>query len=173
MSNYFFDTGINVSHAFIESVKDVVAKSTENDWQLIREMTLILLPKEMFETEPKLMSIIEQFGSHKRLAVYKTGANTSYTWHRDSARLACLNILLDGYDSMCLFAQPPKQGMMHDLQKLDYQPNRVYLLNVSQLHSVINFSTERHLLSIGVPPPTRFDDVRSFIETEVLDKKTK
>lgn len=173
MSDYFFDTGIDVSPAFVESVKDLVSKSKEEDWEKVLQMTLLLLPTELFETEPALMSIIDKFGSHNRLAVYKTSANTSYNWHRDISRFTCLNVLLDGYDSLCLFAQPPDQGMMYDMQKLDYQPNRVYLLNVTQLHSVINFSTERHLLSIGVPPPTRFDDVQSFIETEILDKKTK
>ena len=173
MNEYFFDTGVSVSTDFIDSIKEYIAQSKESDWKIVLQMTLLLLPVELFKTSPELMKIITKFGAENRLAVYKTAPNTSYHWHKDISRFTCLNVLLDGYDSLCLFAQPPDQGMMYDMQKLDYQPNRVYLLNVTQLHSVINFSTERHLLSIGVPPPTRFDDVQSFIETEILDKKTK
>lgn len=173
MSDYFFDTDITVSDSFIDSVKKFVAESSEDDWKNHLQMTLLTLPLELFKDEPELLEIIDRFGAQNRLAVYKTTANSSYHWHKDATRHACLNVLLDGYDSLCLFSQAPVNGMMYELEKLDYVENKVFLLDVSKLHTVINFNNERHLLSIGIPRPTTYGVVKAFVEEKFLDKKTK
>lgn len=147
--------------------------SQDSDWKDVLQMTLLLLPKTLFEQELALMKIINRFDAGNRLAVYKTSPNTSYHWHRDSSRFTCLNILIDGYDSLCMFAKTPVNGMMHDLVKLNYEPNNVHLLNVSQLHTVFNFNNDRHLLSIGIPSPNTFEQVRNFIQEEIVDTNTK
>ena len=171
MNEYFFDTGVSVSTDFIDSIKEYIAQSKESDWKIVLQMTLLLLPVELFKTSPELMKIITKFGAENKLAVYKTAPNTSYHWHKDSCRLACLNILIDGYDSMCLYATPPVNGMMSNLKKLGYRQNSVFLLNVNQLHSVINFDNDRYLLSIGIPVPNTYTDVKKFIQEEILDNK--
>lgn len=173
MDNYFFDTKIKVSPEFINKVRNYIKNSSEEDWKQVLQMTLLLLPKEMFESEPALMKIIKRFGSEKRLAVYKTVPNSSYHWHRDFSRLASLNILIEGYDSLCMFAKDPVNGMMHDLKTLVYEPSNVHLLNVSQLHTVINFDNVRYLLSIGIPMPTTFEEVRTYVQQEIVDTNTK
>lgn len=171
MNEYFFDTGVTVSTDFIDTIKQYIKESSEADWKLVLQMTLLILPMELFESSPELTKIIKKFGAEKKLAVYKTKPNSSYHWHKDSGRLACLNILIDGYDSMCLYATPPVNGMMYDLKRLDYKQNGVFLLNVNQLHSVINFDNDRYLLSIGIPVPNTYTDVKKFIQEEILDNK--
>ena len=173
MNDYFFNTRIKVSEEFILNVRNFVRNSQEADWKNVLQMTLLLLPKTLFESEPLLMKIINHFGTEKRLAVYKTSANTSYHWHRDASRFSCLNILLDGYDSLCMFANDPVDGMMHNLVKVNYEPNNVHLLNVTKLHTVMNFDNDRYLLSIGIPPPSTFEQVRNFIQEEIVDTNAK
>lgn len=167
MHNFFIDASITVSNEFINKVKNYINSATSEDWESVIEMTLLKLPLEFFETEPALIRIIKEFKAEERLSVYKTSANTSYFWHRDKIRAACFNILLEGYDSMCLFANSPIDGMMSDLTKLPYEPNKVFLLNVSQLHTVLNFSQDRYLLSIGIPRPTTFNDVSEYIKNNI------
>lgn len=164
VNNYFLDTGITVTDNFLIKIKKLIDESKPEDWIIILQMTLLPVPESFFDTEPALKKIIDKFDSSKRLAIYKTSANTVYHWHRDSIRNASLNILIDGYDSMCMFANAPVNGMMSDLKILNYVPGHVHLLNVSQLHTVINFNSERYLLSIGVPFPATFEDVKQFIE---------
>jgi hypothetical protein len=167
MHDFFCDTNIKLSDEFISKIKNYIQLAKDDDWKSVIEMNLLQVPKEFFETEPVLMKIIKEFKAETRLSVYKTSANTSYFWHRDKIRAACLNVLLEGYDSMCLFAKAPDAGMMQDLTKLPYEPGKVFLLNVSHLHTVLNFSQDRYLLSIGIPRPASFKDVSDYINKEV------
>jgi hypothetical protein len=163
MNNFFFDTGITVSESFLESLNNFIKKSDHDRWQSINNLTVMSLPIKLFETETVLNSVVNKFGAGSRLSVFRTNPYEVYSWHTDYLRNTCLNILLDGYDSMTLFANNRASGVMTDLITVPYSSKKVFLLNVQKNHTVLNFNNVRYLLSIGIPKPADFQDVKNYI----------
>ena len=163
MNNFFFDTGITVSESFVESLNNFIKDSDHDRWQSINNLTVMGLSPCLFETEPLIYKIINKFEAGSRLSVFRTNPCEVYNWHTDAMRNTCLNILLDGYDSMTLFANRSIYGVMTDLTKVPYVRKKVFLLDVQKNHTVLNFNNTRHLLSIGIPKPAEFQDVKNYI----------
>lgn len=166
MNNFFYPTAITVSDKLISRAVDKINAAQEEDWKIVLQMTLIQLPLEFFNEDPELYDIIKILGAEGRIAVYKTPPNTSYFWHKDSTRNASINILLSGYDSMTLYAKSPSNGMMSDLTILPYKEKKVFLLNTQELHTVMNFSETRYILSVGIPRPTTFEEAKQLISSK-------
>lgn len=164
MNCFFHDTGIDVSGNFIEEVKTFIHNKTIEDWKHILNMKLLPIPVSMVEKEDKLLKIVKKYNAEVRIAIYDTEPNTAFHWHTDKSRYASLNILIDGWDSKCLFSDNEYKGMRSNLVELHYEKNRVYLLNVTKEHCVLNFNNPRFMFSIGIPMPATFDEVKEFIQ---------
>jgi hypothetical protein len=164
MHNFFYDTYIDVADDFIEQVKNFIDKKSIEDWKHILNMKLLPVPLSMLEKEDKLLKIVKKYKAEVRLAIYDTEPNTAFHWHTDKSRYASLNILIDGWDSKCLFSQNEYRGMRSNLVELHYEKNRVYLLDVTKEHCVLNFNNPRYMFSIGIPVPATFDEVKEFIQ---------
>lgn len=170
MNDFFFETGITVSDSFVDSLNAFIKESRQDEWQNLHNLTALCIPLRLFETEPLLYKVISKFGAGTRLSVFRTNPCEVYNWHIDATRNICLNILLDGYDSMTLFANRSIYSVMTDLTKVPYIRKKVFLLNVQKNHTVLNFNNVRYLLSIGIPKPTDFQDVKNYIN-ELLNKE--
>jgi len=145
-------------------LRDIISKSTESDWKDIIEMNCLLLTIDDFKTEPNLVRFIEKFDCQQKLAIYRFKPNTCYKWHIDhQGRNCCINMLIDGYDSLTMFGNPAANGRMVDVTKLVYEQDKYTLLNVHKFHTIFNFSEYRYLLSIGVPLPASYDEVKQYI----------
>jgi len=117
-----------------------------------------------FDSEPKLVKLINDFDCHSKLAIYRFFPNTCYNWHIDhNGRKSSINMLIDGYDSLTMFGVPSVNGRFTNITPLVYKPNRYVLLNVHKFHTIFNFSEHRYLLSIGIPSPTTYDQVKQYI----------
>lgn len=145
-------------------MRGIISKSTESDWKDIIEMNCLLLTIDDFKTEPDLVKFIEYFGCHQKLAIYRFKPNTCYKWHIDhQGRNCCINMLIDGYDSLTMFGTPSANGRMVDVTKLVYEQDKYALLNVHKFHTIFNFSEYRYLLSIGVPSSASYDEVKQYL----------
>ncbi len=171
MNDFFFKINLPASDYLIGSCLQLIKDSKEEDWKTFLEMTLIQPPLDFFKEDPILEELIKNFGAEKRIAIYKTNTNSSYQWHVDRIRNAAINLLLDGFDSVTLFADKPINGMLSNVSSVDYSGNTPVLLNTKKLHTVINFSKVRYLLSIGIPEPASFEDVKKFIENLIVSDK--
>jgi hypothetical protein len=58
----------------------------------------------------------------------------------------------------------------YELIKVDYKPNRYYLLNTTEQHAVMNYGTERYIMSID--PPDRYIDPSWNAESPELYRVT-
>lgn len=83
-----------------------------------------------------------------RYKIYKAGIfslhpNFYYRLHTDIGRGVAINMLLAGNDSHCLFVKDT------DFVELKYNKDKLYLFNTQKPHTVINFSQQRLMFSIG------------------------
>ena len=148
----------------INHLRNRIAEASDADWQLLIEMNCLLLTIDDFKTEPKLVEFIKHMNCQDKLAIYKFKPNTCYKWHIDHyGRNCCVNMLIDGYDSLTMFGVPSAQGQFTNITKLLYKPNKYVLLDVHKFHIVFNFSEERYLLSIGVPSPITYSETKQYL----------
>jgi hypothetical protein len=164
MGNIEFFHHLESTSTLINHLRNRIAEATEDDWQLIIEMNCLLLTIDDFKTEPKLIEFIEHMNCQQKLAIYRFKPNTCYKWHIDHAgRNCCINMLIDGYDSLTMFGVPAMHGQFVNITKLIYKPNKYVLLDVHKFHTVFNFSEDRYLLSIGVPSPTTYNETKQYL----------
>lgn len=146
-----------------EYMLEKIRQTNEAAWFHHLDMNVMLLSPEDFIEDPKLLDVINQFGCHKKLAIFRFKPNTCYQWHIDSTRYASINLQLSGADSLCVFGEYGEPRKINHLEKLIYNKDKYYLLNVSKIHTVFNFNNTRYLLSIGFPIPHTFEDVKKYL----------
>ena len=79
--------------------------------------------------------------------VIRLDPNTTYDWHTDTQRGVSINMLLNNFDSHCMFSTQADEAT-HRFIELKYKPNTYYLFNNQVPHMVLNFNQSRYLLSI-------------------------
>jgi len=99
--------------------------------------------------------------------VLEVAPNTCYMWHADTDRNASVNMLLkDDGQSKCVFA-PSYLDVVTPIVELKYEPDTLYAFNTKVLHTVLNFSEPRYLLSIeflGADKGLTYDELRRDLE---------
>jgi len=164
MGNIDFFHRLESTSTLREHLRTKIIESKESDWQIIIEMDTLLLTIDDFKTEPSLVKFIETMNCQNKLAIYRFKPNTCYKWHIDHpGRNCCVNMLIDGYDSLTMFGVPIGHGKFAQITKLVYEPNKYVLLDVHKFHIVFNFSEHRYLLSIGVPSPTAYEETKQYL----------
>lgn len=160
-NNFFYKC--NTKSDLVDYMLNKIKHSKEDDWNNVLEMNLFSLNINDFNLEPKLIQLINEFDCHKKLSLFRYKPNFCYQWHIDSIRNCALNLQIIGSDSFCVFGNFQELRKFNNIQKLHYEPNTYYLLNVSKFHTVFNFDKERYILSIGFPKPIVFDEVKAYL----------
>lgn len=122
------------------------------------------LNQNALQDDAKIVQLIERFhcDENQKISVLKFDANSCYTWHTDGIRSCAINMLLTGYDSLTLFGK--RDSMFYkNLERLTYVPNRYFFLDTSKSHTVLNFSEDRYIVSIGIAQEYSREMVREFI----------
>lgn len=164
MDNIDFYHKLESTSTLIQHLRNRIANAKEEEWQTFIEMSCLMLNITDFGTEPKLVKLINDLNCHSKLAIYRFFPNTCYKWHIDHiGRKCCINMLIDGYDSLTMFGVPGSNGRFTNITTLVYEPNKYALLNVHKFHTVFNFNEPRYLLSIGIPVPTTYDQAKQYI----------
>lgn len=143
---------LNINSNITNNLKKKIEETTEDQWGLSLEQNLILLTIDDFATDPKIYQLIKDIGNINRLAIYRFFGAECYNWHIDSIRPSAINMLISGFDSMCIFGKPDQNRRLINVSRLQHEPNQYYLINVHQFHTVYNFGKEtRYILSLGLP----------------------
>jgi hypothetical protein len=145
------------------SVPRIIERITEanetNEWVKIHDkiQSAIELDVSLFEQDSDLMSIITFLGSEKRIRVLRTLPWTTYDWHKDSGvRYSAINLLVTGHNtSLTLFGTSHSDKLEHrDVERVQYEENSFYLINLQREHMVLNLSDEtRYAVTIGFSLP--------------------
>lgn len=164
MDNLEFFFRLQSISTITNHLRDKIANAKEEDWRDFIQMSCLMLTVDDFNTETKLLKFIEHMNCQAKLAIYRFQPNTCYKWHIDhQGRKCCINMLIDGYDSLTMYGVPAKDGRFTNLTRLPYEPNCYTLLDVHKFHTVLNFSEPRYVLSIGIPSPTSYDEAKQYI----------
>ena len=94
--------------------------------------------------------------------IFKMSPYTCYKWHVDSKRGCAINLLLSGQDSHCYFGKHLNNNVL-EYQELKYAKDTYYLFNTEHLHTIINGSTDRYVLSLGYEKSSNFEDILKII----------
>ena len=113
------------------------------------------VPKYIYEKDPLINILCEQ--GWKEPVLFKSEPESMYIFHRDRGnRPAALNLLLGEPNSDTLFMGNMIFRNQYKLLKVDYKPDRYYLLNTSRQHAVMNYGIDRYVMSLS--PPERYLD---------------
>jgi hypothetical protein len=161
---------LNVSSNIIDNLKKKIETTTDDQWKNTLEQELISLSIDDFSPDPAIKKLITDIGNINRLSIYRFFEKECYNWHIDVIRESSINMLITGFDSMCIFGNPIKNRRFNDISKLQHEPAQYYIMNVKKMHTVYNFGNEtRHVLSIGLPN-VKYEDACKYLQDNDLLK---
>lgn len=159
---------LNVNSKITENLKKKIETITEDQWITTIEQQLILLTIEDFLPDVEITQLIKDIGNTERLAIYRFLGKECYNWHIDVMRESSINMLITGFDSMCIFGTPTKYSRVNNIVRLQHDPKQYYIMNVKKMHTVYNFGNEiRHVLSIGLPG-VKYEDACNYLQNHNL-----
>jgi hypothetical protein len=159
---------LNINSNIIDNLKKKIETTPEDHWKNSLEQDLILLTIDDFSLDPAIKKLITDIGNINRLAIYRFFGKECYNWHVDAIREASINMLITGFDSMCIFGNPAKNRRFTDIVRLQHGPAQYYIMNVKKMHTVYNFGDEtRHILSIGLPG-IKYEDACEYLHNHNL-----
>lgn len=161
--NYFSE--LNIQSNAMDNIKNKIAQAIY--WKDFLDQSIVSLEVSDFNNDSAIVKLINDIGNPDRLSVFRFFPNTCYKWHFDTGRNASINIVVDGFDSMCLFGDPAPGNKFVNLTALNYKPNTYYLLNVKKFHSVYNFSNLRYVVSLGITDLS-YQDIVEYLKHEKL-----
>jgi hypothetical protein len=183
----YYRTGQTMSDSYFYELKtpsilatellNIARNAPESQWEVLREQNLIFIDRSVVIKDPTLSAIIDRYDPGKRIMIFRSFPNDAYNWHRDAARVGSINMRLCGPDSITLMGKIGTKNRHHleDIHAVPFKDNHLYLMNVSQLHSVFNYGNEmRYMFSLSVgltddgSPTTDFPAILDFIKTSNL-----
>lgn len=91
-----------------------------------------------------------------------------YRFHTDAARSCAINMLLEGTDSNTYYGSETDDEEVLNIQELNYEIDRYYLLNTHEKHCVINRDNVRYMFSLGFPTDVNYAVVRDYCQEHGL-----
>jgi hypothetical protein len=158
--NYF--TELNIQSKISKKILDKIDHIDESEWIHHLEQTIYLLKIEDFKDDPDIIDLINRFGSEKKLCLFKLPPKICYSWHRDAKRQASINMLIKGFDSICIFGTESLEKKFVNLDKIEHKKDTYYLMNVKESHTVFNFDQDRYVISISIPD-TPYHVVKDYL----------
>jgi hypothetical protein len=162
-NNHDFFCKLNISSGAINQIKNKIQHAKESDWIDCLELSIFLLELSDLIADIKIVELIKNIGDTKRIGVYRSIPNSCYGWHTDSIRQASINMLIDGFDSMCIFGNIQPHKKFTELSVIKHEPATYYLMNVKKFHTVYNFNNQRYILSLGIPDMS-FAEVKEYLK---------
>jgi hypothetical protein len=162
-NDHDFFCKLNINSRAIDQIKNKIQNAKESDWMNYLEQSILLLELNDLIADTKIVKLIKDIGDTNRIGVYRSTPNSCYSWHVDSARLASINMLIDGFDSMCIFGNLNPGKKYTELSVIKHEPATYYLMNVKKFHTVYNFNNQRYILSLGIADKS-FAEVKEYLK---------
>lgn len=148
-------------------LKQVVLDETL-EWDHSMDICVKFVARELIKNK-SMLTLMDKFNTNP--VILKFISKSSYRWHKDINRDAALNVVIQSSNSHTVFGTKGPTGPNYsdiyamnyiDLDELIYEPTNIYLLNTSNMHSVLNLGDDRIIFSLGFPKPTTYIEVRDF-----------
>jgi hypothetical protein len=162
-----FFVKLNLTSNVCDSIITKIKNSLPDQWSIKLDQDILALNINDFKDDPQIVQAIIDLECTERLSVFRFHPNICYQWHYDKIRFGSINMLLTGFDSMCVFGSLTANNKFSNLTRLIYEPNKYYLMNVKKFHTVFNFSEIRHVVSIGIPT-TGYSDSYVYLKNKNL-----
>jgi hypothetical protein len=129
-------------------------------WQPHFGFRAIELDPSLIHRDPAL-SLVHSAEPIAKIGLLKVGPSTFYSWHTDTHRMACINMLVthDGH-SHTLFGSDLDYTNKQVIE-LQYQPHTLYLFNNQAEHCVLNLGGPRYLFSLYFHSQKPYHEVRA------------
>lgn len=154
---------LNINSNASDHIKDKIYNTDSSNWKDFLEQSIFSLKLKDLKDDPKIVQLVKDIGDVNRISIFRNNPNSCYGWHFDAIRSSAINMLIDGFDSMCVFGNPQPQSQYSDLSIIKHRPNTYYLLNVKKYHTVYNFNNQRYILSLGIPKKS-FAEVKEYLK---------
>lgn len=156
------------SSSLIPELKTMVYTTSSDLWKIRLEQDLLVVPIDLIRKDPVLRVLTNKFDPDGRICIFRLFPNSCYAWHADRDRGTCINMLIEGRDSVTFFGKEDGPHKHSELMMCEYPGHKYVLMNVSQKHTVYNFGNMRYILSISIPKPATYSEVRQFLIDENL-----
>jgi len=115
------------------------------------------VPTDILQKDAVISKLIDQ--GWNNASIFKSYPSSYYQFHIDRGnRPVAINLLLGEPDSMTFFLGKKIHTNQFELLRMNYKPNKYYLLNTSRSHAIMNFGEERYVFSLC--PPLKY--IESF-----------
>jgi len=123
----------------------IAEKSFSN---IIHGFNIEKIEKTLWKKEIVLHEIDKNFPIKDVVIIYME-PNKCYKWHRDRYRLSTINLLLSANESSytLLSENYDNDEDQSNISRLKYEPNCFYVFNTQEIHTVMNFSQPRYMIS--------------------------
>ncbi len=163
MKKYFTD--LRRTYKFTNELLQFVKALHPQKWKSTLSLNYIDLPKSFLD--PFLIDVVSNFQCSP--IVIHFPPNNWYDWHTDFKRVATINSLLHEAESLTMFGEPvasenPNAKHMKNIVQLKYSVGEMYLLDVQQMHAVLNLNQNRYLLSVGINMPENLSSIMHYCE---------
>ena len=163
MHDYYYP--LKKSYDLANRLLACVDRADESQWYPMFEQNVLSITMEDLASEPKLVEFVKHFKCAHKLSIFQYAPMFNCGWHKDIPRNCSLNMLLIGHSSsITMFGHQDTPRNFSNIQLVPYQSNHFILMNTKQFHSVLNFSTVRYLLSIGIPLPYSYQQVLQYVQ---------
>jgi hypothetical protein len=163
IDNHDFFRKLNITSGAIDQIRNKIQNAKESNWIDYLEQSILLLKLDDLIADTKIVKLIKDIGDSNRIGVYRSIPNSCYGWHMDSGRQSSINMLIDGFDSMCIFGNLNPGKKYTELSVIKHEPATYYLMNVKKFHTVYNFNNQRYILSLGIPDKS-FAEVKEYLK---------
>lgn len=162
MNDYF--RPLNITSALTDKLLAKINSTPEQAWGTSLEQNLIKLKLDDLVEDKEIVQVINDIGNTDRLAIYRFFGEECYGWHIDAIRFSSINMLISGFDSMCIFGSMAPARRFVNIKRLMHEPKTYYVMDVKKMHTVFNFGKEiRYILSLGFPD-IKYHDACSYLE---------
>jgi hypothetical protein len=123
----------------------VIQNVPKDSWVQYYNFDVLFLKPEFVQEDKFFRDLAKDYSF--TVAVVKMNPYSCYNWHTDTKRQCAINMLLDGFDSHCVFSRDPEDVNI-PVEELKYQPNTYYAFDTQTPHMILNLSKPRYLLSV-------------------------
>lgn len=126
-------------------LKYVIQNVPKNSWVQYYNFEVLFLKKDFVEEDDFLRELAKNYSFDA--VIVKMSPNSCYNWHRDTKRQCSVNMLIDGFDSHCVFSNDPEDVNI-PVMELKYQPETYYAFDTQTPHMILNLNNPRYLFSL-------------------------
>lgn len=133
---------INTKSIIADELRAFILNATKEWWLEYYGFKTLVVPNAIVHKDSVMSTV---YSLHPFTAgILKLDPHEVYDWHVDGRRGVTINMLLEGFDSQCLFRDEDTKEEF----KLPYEPDTYFLFDTQKTHKVSNGADTRYVFSL-------------------------